>query len=79
MREGLAYFRRQKPVSSGEQVNARKNILAENMPFGGFSAGPHCQAQSAVVGGMLDSSGLAAIFAGLEPELPYLERFAGED
>jgi hypothetical protein len=49
------------------------------MPFGGFSAGPHCQAQSAVVGGMLDSGGLAAILTGLEPELPYLERFEGED
>jgi hypothetical protein len=49
------------------------------MPFGGFSAGPRRQDQSATVGGILDSGGLAAIFARLEPELPYLERFAGED
>jgi hypothetical protein len=49
------------------------------MSFGGFSAGPHCHDHPGVVGGILDSSGLAAIFFGLEPPgLCYLEHFASE-
>jgi hypothetical protein len=42
-------------------------------------SGPYCQDHPAVVGGILDSGGLAAIFAGLEPTgLCYLMCFAGE-
>jgi hypothetical protein len=94
MGAGLADFHHQKTVSGGEQVNtdvyqellsqhmvpwARRHILTESMPFGRFSAGPHCQDQQAVVGGILDSGGLAALLTGLEPELPYLECFADKD
>jgi hypothetical protein len=37
----------------------------ENTSFRGLIAGPHCQDQPAVVGGILDTGGFAAIFAGL--------------
>jgi hypothetical protein len=44
-----------------------------------FSAHPHHQDHPVVVCGILDSSGLAAIFAGPEPRgLRYLAHFAGE-
>ncbi len=44
-----------------------------------FNAGQHHQDYPAFLGGILDTSGLAAIFTGLESAgLPYVERFAGE-
>ena len=53
--------------------------MKENTTVGGFSAGPHRQDHPAALNGILDSSGLAAIFAGLEPAgLHYLQRFAGK-
>jgi hypothetical protein len=49
------------------------------MSFGGFSSGPHCQDQSAIVGGILDSGGFATIFTGLEfAGLLYLAYFEGK-
>jgi hypothetical protein len=44
-----------------------------------FSANPHRQDHFIVLDGILDSSGLAAIFTRLEPaELLYMECFAGK-
>jgi hypothetical protein len=40
------------------------------MVFGRFSAGPHRYDHPAIVGEILDSGGLAAIFVGLEPAEP---------
>ncbi len=58
---------------------SKRHILMENMFFSRISAGPHCQDRPAVLSGILDSGGLAAIFAGLEPAgLLYLSHFAGE-
>jgi hypothetical protein len=46
------------------------------MFFGGFSADPHHQDHSAVIGRILDSGRLVAIFSGLEPaELCHLAHF----
>jgi hypothetical protein len=51
----------------------------ENTPFSRFSAGPHHQDHPAVLGGILDSGGLASIFAGLEPAgFLYLKSFAAK-
>ncbi len=47
--------------------------------YGSISTGPHCQDHSAVVGGILDSGRMAAIFAGLESAgLHHLAGFAGK-
>ncbi len=51
----------------------------ENTSFSGFGTSPHYQDHPPVVGGILDSGGLAAIFARLEPAgLLYLVHSAGE-
>jgi hypothetical protein len=51
----------------------------ENMSFGRFIAGPHHQDHPSALGGILDSSRLAAIFAGLEfAGLLCLQRFADD-
>ena len=53
--------------------------MTENTTAGGFSAGPHRQNHPEDLSGILDSGGLAAIFAGLEPAgLLFLQRFAGK-
>ncbi len=45
---------------------SRRRILMEIMSSGGFSTGPHHQNHPAVIKRILDSGGVAAIFAGLE-------------
>ena len=53
--------------------------MTENTTAGGFSAGPHRQDHPAVLSGILDSGGLAAIFAGLKHAgLLFLKRIAGK-
>jgi hypothetical protein len=46
----------------------QRTYLSEYMSFRGFSTGPHCQDYPAVVGRILESGGLDAIFAELEFE-----------
>jgi hypothetical protein len=51
----------------------------KNMTFGRFTAGQHSQDHPVIVGRILDSSGLATIFAGFEPAgLRDLARYAGK-
>jgi hypothetical protein len=51
----------------------------ENKSFSGFTISPYCQDHPAVVGEILVSSGLIAIFTGLEPAgIRYLVRSADE-
>ena len=53
--------------------------MTENTTAGGFSAGPHRQDHPAVLCGILDSDGFAAIFAGLQHAgLLFLQRIAGK-
>jgi hypothetical protein len=58
---------------------AQGRSLIENTSFCGFSAGLHRPNQLAAVGGILVSSGFAAIFAKLElAGLRHQTRFAGK-
>ncbi len=60
-------------------TRSRGGIPMDNLSFGRFSSDLHFQNRPAPIGGILDSSGLAAIFAGLEfAGLLHLQHFAGK-
>jgi hypothetical protein len=59
---------------------SRVHILAENKSFSGFRTDLLCQDHPAVVGGILDSRGMVAIFNRLEfTKRLFLAHFAGEN